>query len=41
MVALIGNRVYRAGGKKFDEIGPFEGWSKKYDYWSPIYSPRI
>ena len=42
-VAYCAFRVYRNWGDKMkkDERGEFDGWSKKYDEWIPIYSPRI
>ena len=36
-------RVYRSQGKKLreDEKGVYDGWSKKYDEWIPLFSPNI
>lgn len=42
-MAYCAFRVYRDWGDnmKRDERGQFDGWSRKYDEWIPIYSPRI
>ena len=45
-MAYVGFRVYRESTyrmdyKTDDYRGKYEGWSKKFDEWIPIYSPRI
>ena len=40
-MARIGLRVYHKGGKLTDEMGQYDGYSKKFDESVSIYSSRI
>ena len=37
----VGFRVYESNGTKYDENGPYRGWSTRYDEWVSVQSPRI
>lgn len=37
----VGFRVYESNGTKYDENGPYRGWSTRYDEWLSVQSPRV
>jgi hypothetical protein len=39
--ALVAFRIYVEKSIKSDDIGPFEGWSNRFDEWVSLFSPRI
>ena len=40
-MAYTAFRIYVEKSIKSDDVGPYEGWSNKFDEWVCIYSPRI
>ena len=40
-IAFVAFRIYVEKSIKSDEVGPYDGWSNRFDEWIPLYSPRI
>jgi hypothetical protein len=40
-MAYVAFRIYVEKSIKSDEVGPYEGWSNRFDEWVAVYSPRI
>ena len=40
-MAFLAFRIYVEKSTKSDELGPYDGWSSKFDEWVSLYSPRI
>jgi len=40
-MVYVAFRIYVEKSIKNDEVGPYEGWSSRFDEWVSVCSPRV